>query len=177
MKQFVVCGTQFLFLQENKEKLNNSLYTLVPGKSCFSTFFFLLFRVYDRVNFSRYLMGYLQTKMTTSTMESEYYALSQSAKEAMFLKNVLSEIYCAADPIVLLTESQAALRLSINPLITSNSKHIKKPQHFIRQAVQEKEVSLVHVPTTEMVADFMTKSLPKPKFEHCSEIIGLRNLK
>jgi seryl-tRNA synthetase len=49
----------------------------------------------------------------------------------------------------------------------------QRTQSFINEQVESKEFELVYVPTTMMQADFMTKNLPRPKFEKDIFAIGL----
>jgi hypothetical protein len=44
-----------------------------------------------------------------------------------------------------------------------NSKHIDIKYHFNRESLESGEVVLQYCPTTKMIADVMTKSLPAPQ--------------
>ena len=45
------------------------------------------------------------------------------------------------------------------------AKHIDVKYHYVRQVIETKNMDVVYVPTGEMVADTLTKGLPKPAFE------------
>ena len=49
-------------------------------------------------------------------------------------------------------------------------------RHFICERVENKEVKIYYVPTEEMTADILTKSLPRVKVEKHRTIL-LRNYK
>lgn len=113
--------------------------------------------------------------VTLSSAESEYIQLTATAKEAIFLKRVLDLLISNSDePICIFTDSQAALKMSENPIVSDASKHINQKQHFIRYAVDSKLVRLVHISTSSMPADFLTKSLPKDKHVFCTQAVGLK---
>ena len=52
-----------------------------------------------------------------------------------------------------------------NPATTPNSKHINICHHFIRGRVANGKFKVVHVPSEEQRADFLTKSLHQGAFE------------
>lgn len=117
-----------------------------------------------------------QRCVATSSTESEYVQLTEAAKEAIFLKNVLAELdsLSADGPVCIFTDSQSALQLSENPIINSKSKHIQLKEHFIRFAINEGSVRLMYLSTSDMPADFLTKGLSREKHTFCAKAIGLQ---
>jgi hypothetical protein len=73
----------------------------------------------------------------------------------------------------LLGDNQGSLDLSNNPTHHSRTKHIDIRHHFIREAVEERIVALEHCPTEEMVADILTKALPREKFIKMRLMMGV----
>ena len=60
-----------------------------------------------------------------------------------------------------------------NPLTSQRAKHIDVQYHFARERALRNEVAFEFCPTSEMVADCMTKALPKSKFEFCIRALGV----
>jgi len=114
-----------------------------------------------------------QQVVADSSTESEYIQLSESAKEAMFLTNIMSEFMEVNDPVCIFTDSETAIKVSEKPVITDKTKYIHRKNHFIRTAVKDGAVRLEHLSTSEMPADFPTKSLPRGKHSFCSKAIGI----
>ncbi len=56
------------------------------------------------------------------------------------------------------------------------AKHIDLKVHFIREKVESKELKLLYCPTSQMVADILTKGVPKQTSETLRSKTGLRSI-
>ena len=65
------------------------------------------------------------------------------------------------------------MKLSENPVFQDKSKHIEIKYHYIRDMVQRGVVKLQYVATEEQIADVLTKSLARLKFEYFKEKLGV----
>jgi hypothetical protein len=63
----------------------------------------------------------------------------------------------------------SAIALSKNPVLHGRSKHIKTKYNFIRECVENGEVVLESVGTTDQLADILTKPLPRVHFQELRE--------
>ena len=103
------------------------------------------------------LFSKTQKYVTISTTEAEYVALADT-KGAVFLRYV----WCCIFPglretyITVFEDNEGARHLAQNPVCTSNSKHDDVRHHFLRELVFWGEFTIVHVPTKEQHADFLT---------------------
>ena len=115
-----------------------------------------------------------QSCVALSSTEAEYMALCQAAKESVwmvdFLKNLGISIH---DTMVVNADNQGSMALAKNPVFHDRSKHIDIQYHFTRDLVKEGRISLNYVPTQEMVADMLTKALPRAQHETLANGIGL----
>ncbi|CAB1111969.1 unnamed protein product [Ectocarpus sp. CCAP 1310/34] len=102
-----------------------------------------------------------QKCVTLSTTEAEYVALGDVVKEILFLRQIwrfmLPQVGMPCNPVF--EDNQGAIQLAQNPISNSNSKHIDVRHHFLRELVERKEISVIHVPSPYQRADFLTKSL------------------
>jgi hypothetical protein len=110
----------------------------------------------------------LQPTVATSTMEAEYMAAYAAIQEIVWIRGVMTELGLKGfelsgntSPTILNMDSKSAIDLAQNPVNHKRSKHIRIKYHWIREQVGGKVVKLNHVPTVEMRADMMTKSLPE----------------
>ena len=117
-----------------------------------------------------------QKSVALSSTESEYYALSEAAKEAVFLQNLANSIelqsYNVSIPIY--ADNNGAISLAKNPVKHSNMKHIPIRVHFIRQLVEDKNIEVRYVSGAAQIADFLTKSVGKDKAKFCGSNSGIR---
>ena len=113
----------------------------------------------------------LQSVVATTAAEAEYMALTATAQETIFLRQLIVEIAHDSGertekelpPTLVYTDNQPALHVANRS--STRMRHIRIKQHFIRHCVGEGLIELRYCPTGEMVADCLTKILGKPKTE------------
>ena len=115
----------------------------------------------------------LQPTVAVSTAEAEYMAAAQAVKEALWLKTLLRDFGFSTGPMKINSDNQGAINLLKHPMSSAKSKHIDVIHHFARERVQRKEVNFEYCTTEQMLADCMTKALPKGKFEFCRGGLGV----
>ena len=76
-------------------------------------------------------------------------------------------------PQIILADNQGAIKLSKNPQHHNRTKHINVRYHFIRKSCQDGLIELAYIPTSEMVADILTKALSQDKHEKHMRGMGL----
>jgi hypothetical protein len=106
-------------------------------------------------------------------MEAEYKASGAVICEVLWLTILLPELGIAVRPILIYSDSQGALAVLKNPGGSSRAKHIDVLHHFARERVMRGDVRMQYLPTDRMVADILTKALPKVKFEWCRKHMGM----
>ncbi|UYV81650.1 hypothetical protein LAZ67_20001813 [Cordylochernes scorpioides] len=105
-----------------------------------------------------------QQTVALSSTESEYIALCEAGKEAVYLRTLLDEMGFSEllnEPTVLKTDNQGAQHLARNPVHHARTKHIDIEWHYIRSICSDGLIEVVHTPTQENVADILTKGLPR----------------
>ena len=111
-----------------------------------------------------------------SSMEGEYLALTEAAKEAIFLRQLLSSINIPQkQPTLILTDSDAALKHVKNNVNHSRSKHIDTRHHFIRHAFNSGDVDIRHIPAASQTADILTKPLGTIKHQEAVKLLQLHD--
>ena len=115
-----------------------------------------------------------QTSVALSSTEAEYMAAAAATKEAIWLHTLFNELNTlSSQPTTLLIDNQSAMALAKNAMFHDCMKHIAIRHHFIREKLDSGEVAVKYVPTTEQVADVLTKGLAREKHVRFSENMGM----
>ena len=115
-----------------------------------------------------------QELISLSTTESEYVAVTHAAKEALWLRTLISQLFgVVLPPTTLFSDNQSAITLTKEHQYHACMKHIDIRFHFIRWIIDDGKLRLIYCPTEEMVADALTKALPSTKVKHFADAFGL----
>jgi hypothetical protein len=74
-------------------------------------------------------------------------------------------------PQQIFVDNQGALQLAKDPKFHERTKHIAVRYHFVRDACEREIIRLSYLPTSDMVADILTKALPRES--HWKHMHGL----
>ncbi|SGY15947.1 BQ5605_C012g06710 [Microbotryum silenes-dioicae] len=86
-----------------------------------------------------------QTWVADSTTDAEYLALSHAGKEAIYLTQLLSELHVRPiDAAHIFTDNKATAAVAHDPVRTSGTRHIHLREHFVRDMVNQGNISLSH---------------------------------
>jgi hypothetical protein len=118
-----------------------------------------------------------QKTVALSSCESEYMAATATACQAAWLRRLLGELLNEEEKTVkLFIDNQSTIQLIKNPVFHDRSKHIDTRHHFIREYVADGRVSVEHIGTTNQLADILTKSLGRVRFQDLRSRIGVTNI-
>ena len=115
-----------------------------------------------------------QGPIALSTCESEYMALTHAAKELIWLRYLLAELFHPfKNPSVLYGDNSSSIDLIKNGRYHAKTKHIDKRYHFIRDVVDQGVLTVEHIPGDENRADILTKGQKEYLFKKMVPLIGL----
>ena len=118
-----------------------------------------------------------QSIVSRSSSEAEYKALTLAASEITWLVRLLSELGIQnLKPIRLCCDNQSAIHLGKNPVHHERTKHVELDYHFTRDKVLEGLLELLYIPTTDQLADILTKSLASPQFYMLLSKLGVQSV-
>ncbi|KAJ9542298.1 hypothetical protein OSB04_028804 [Centaurea solstitialis] len=120
-----------------------------------------------------------QDTIVDSTTESEYIAASDAAKEAVWLRNFLSDLRVVASvsrPIDIFCDNSGAVAQAKEPREHHKSRHVLRKYHLIREIIGRRDVRICKIPTEDNVADPLTKPLARVKHEAHANSIGMQYL-
>ena len=103
-----------------------------------------------------------QKCVALSSCEAEIIALSEAAKDVVYLRKLVNDLGAPEpDPSKLRTDSQSARDVSYNPEQHDRMKHVERRHFFVRDMVEKFELEVPFVRTHENIADFFTKPMVK----------------
>ena len=115
-----------------------------------------------------------QTCIALSSTEAEYVTLCQVAKECEWLLEFLGGLgFVGQHGLIAHVDNTGAISLAKNLVFHNRSKHIDIQYHFTRRLVRKGRLGLAYLPTKEMLADLLTKPLPRAQHEYLARGIGL----
>jgi hypothetical protein len=119
-----------------------------------------------------------QDTVTTSSTEAEFLAISQTAREAIFIRRLMDSLSLQLhEPLMIDCDNKQTIRLLTEQSMKLQTKlrHVDIHSHWLRQEVQRGTIQIRWQPTAVMIADGLTKSLNKEAFRRFKEMIGLEN--
>ncbi|KAJ9537718.1 hypothetical protein OSB04_030451 [Centaurea solstitialis] len=120
-----------------------------------------------------------QDTIADSTTEAEYIAACDAAKEAVWLRNFLSDLRVVASisrPIDIFCDNSGAVAQAKEPREHHKSRHVLRKYHLIREIIGRGDVRICKIPTEDNVADPLTKPLARAKHEAHANSIGMQYL-
>ncbi|KAK1591530.1 hypothetical protein Q3G72_009150 [Acer saccharum] len=120
-----------------------------------------------------------QSCIADSTMEAEYVAACEAAKEAVWLRQFLIDLEVvpsANKQITIYCDNSGAVANSKEPRSHKRGKHIERKYHLLREIVQRGDVTITKIASAENLADPFTKALPQKSFDGHLENMGLRDM-
>lgn len=115
----------------------------------------------------------LQRVVALSTTEAEYMALTESIKEAVWLKGLAAELGFVQEHVEVMCDSQSAISLAKNSVHHDRTKHIDVRLHFIRDKIADGEIKVSKVSTLWNPADIFTKTVPVSKLQEALELLRI----
>ncbi|MBW0561060.1 hypothetical protein O181_100775 [Austropuccinia psidii MF-1] len=118
-----------------------------------------------------------QRLVSISTAEAEYKALCDLTSELMWLKKWCAEaqILRLTQPITVWEDNQSCINVANGNCNFNNQrmKHVVIQLHFVKEVIQWSTIKLHYAPSTEMLADFLTKSVNRVSLEKSLEALGI----
>lgn len=117
-----------------------------------------------------------QSDIATSTMEAEFVACCEATIQANWLRNFISGFGVVdgiARPLKIYCDNSSAVFFSKNDKFSKGAKHLDLKYLVVKEDVQKRKVSIVHISTNLMIADLLTKGLPPKIFTEHVERMGI----
>ncbi|KAL4025768.1 hypothetical protein IC575_014173 [Cucumis melo] len=112
-----------------------------------------------------------QSVVARSSAEAEYRAMSLGICEEIWLQKVLSDLHQECETTLKLScDNKAAISIANNPVQHDRTKHVEIDRHFIKERLDSGSIC---IPSSQQIADVLTKGLLRPHFDLCVSKLGL----
>jgi len=118
-----------------------------------------------------------QGAISLSSVEAEYRGAVKASKEALWLRQILSEFgFQQQHPTTLWCDNQSAIQLCKDPVQHQRNKHIELHMHFIRKLIHDHVLEVQYCSIDDQVADIFTKALTEAKFTKLRFMVGVQEV-
>eukprot|EP00253_Pinus_taeda_P002495 PITA_02495 len=115
-----------------------------------------------------------QGAISFSLAEAEYHDVVEASKEALWIRQVLSEFGFQQQHLTTLwCDNQSAIQLRKDPVQHQRSKHIELHMHFIRTLIHDHVLEVQYCSTNDQVKDIFTKALTEANFTKLRFMVGV----
>jgi hypothetical protein len=116
----------------------------------------------------------LKKVVSLSTTEVEYVTATEASKEMIWLQRFMEELGKKQENSRLYCDSESALHLANKSSFHLKTKNIHLRYHFIRSALEDGNLKLEKIHTSQNPADMLTKGVTREKLSSCSVSVGLQ---
>ena len=97
--------------------------------------------------------------------------------DGIWLERLMRELgILTSEPMKAFCDNQSPINIAKNLVHHDRTKHVEIDRHFIKEKIENGTVSLLYTPTSQQIADILTKALPRKNFEDLSTKLGLINI-
>ena len=105
----------------------------------------------------------LQGTVRQATSHAELDAANAGGRDIIFARQFLDEIQIPYDQPILKSDNTGAQAIAENDTLAKGSRHLEL--FWLRELISKHLLKMEHCPSNQMIADILTKNLPKPLFE------------
>ncbi|MBW0529674.1 hypothetical protein O181_069389 [Austropuccinia psidii MF-1] len=114
-----------------------------------------------------------QKVVALSLAEAEYNALTKSAQDLSWIKQLVYESTNKELSCVVHSNNQSSIAIASHPIYHHETRHIDFLLHFIRALLEQQHLQLKYLPTEKMPADLLTRNVPLAKsIPHLKSILS-----
>ena len=112
--------------------------------------------------------------ITRSSSESELYALEEASTYVIWMRLLMNELgYPPSGPTKVFQDNQSTIIMATSGGSFKRTKHLICKQSFVKERIANGDMHLCYLPTNRMVADMLTKPLPRALLQKLMTLLGI----
>jgi hypothetical protein len=116
-----------------------------------------------------------QPTVSRSSTKAEYKAVANTTAELLWIRALLQELGINLhSPPTLWCDNIWATYMSVNPVFHARTKHVEIDFHFFRDRVADKSLEIRFIPSSDQLADVLTKPLVSQRFQQLCFKLNVR---
>jgi hypothetical protein len=113
-----------------------------------------------------------QPVVATSSAEAERIAVHELSKDVVWIRQALGDFgFPQPNPRTIFEGNKACIAQSNDDTQSSRSRHMDVKYHYARELVAAGIIKLEYINTKEMMADILTKPLPRDQFIYLRDML------
>lgn len=118
-----------------------------------------------------------QNVVARSSAEAEFRSVAHGICEVMWIKRLLEDLKLSdPSPMKVYCDNKAVISIAHNPVLHDRKKHVEVDRHFIKEKLDNGLICMPYIPTTDQIADILTKGLQKKQFENLISKLGMKDI-
>ena len=98
--------------------------------------------------------------MARSSTEGEFRALAHRLTEIMWIKGILKDLKIEQQgPTRIFCDNQSMIKAAHYPIQHDKMKHVSIDRHYIKETLEENNISIPYISSSEQRANVLTKGL------------------
>jgi len=107
-----------------------------------------------------------QDRVSKSSTEAKYRAMSTACFEIVWLRGLLEELgFPQVTSTPLHADNTSVIQIATNPVFHEHTKHIEVECHSIRNTLENQVISLPHISSDLQIADVFTKAMTRQQHQ------------
>ena len=121
--------------------------------------------------------SHMQPTIAQSSTGAELISANDGAKDIVWARQFLQECnFPQLHPTILSHDNAGSIAISENDTLAKVNRHLDVKLLWLRELVANNIIGMKYVKSSEMIADALTKILPRPPFERFRQLIGITPL-
>ena len=118
-----------------------------------------------------------QNVVARSSAEAEFRAMALGVCELLWLKIILDDLGITWEgPMKLYCNNKSAISIAHNPVQHDRTKHVEIDRHFIKEKLDSGLICTPYVPSSDQLADVLTKGLCTINFQSLVNKLGMEDI-